>query len=328
MDRDIHGEKGMRKNDLITVVVPVYNVEDYLNECIESILNQEYENFELILVDDCSGDRSGEICDEYAQRDSRVRVLHKTGNEGLSCARNSGVQMSRGTYICFVDSDDCILPGYLRVLYENAVLYGADVSWCSFFCFTDLLPQESSGMNRPERISREMLYEYLSETSAGCKKPEFAVAWNKLIQRDLALKLRFVPGKWHEDEFYINDLVENAEMVVETGARLYGYRQRKDSITGSDHARDIRHLDALDAAEERVRICRHRNRRLYHRSLKAYRWSIIGQYRYFSEGRMGIRLKCRFLASFFRYPARTLKGMKGWLLFLMDSGKFYETYWR
>lgn len=318
----------MMKNQLITVIVPVYNVEAYLDDCIQSVLNQEYENFELILVDDCSVDRSGDICDEYARKDSRVRVIHKTRNEGLSCARNTGVELSQGSYLCFVDSDDCILPGYLRVLYDNAVLYGADVSWCSFIRFTDTLPSDAGGENIPVLISREELYEYLSETSAGCKKPEFAVSWNKLLRRDLALKLNFMPGRWHEDEFYINDLVENAVTVVETGARLYGYRRRADSITGSVHSEDLRHLDALDAAEDRVRLCRRLNRRLYYRSLKAYRWSIINQYRCFSGGLTGARLKFRFLASFLRYPARTVKGMKGWILFLTDSGKFYEKYWR
>lgn len=342
------------KEELISVIVPVYNVEIYLKDCVQSVLNQRYSNFELILVDDCSTDCSGAICDEYAGKDSRIKVIHKKKNEGLSAARNTGVGLAGGSYICFVDSDDYVWPDYLSVLYENAVLCNADVSWCSFVKFTDILPEYSRGKDLPSQetivnqhknlptqsqeekpdqntfsqVSKETLYEYLSATSVNCKKPEFVVAWNKLIRRELALKLEFPKGRWHEDEFYINDLVEKAEIVVETSACLYGYRQRNNSITGNDNKMDFRHLDVLDAAEERIFICRRQGRRLYNRSLKAYRWAIISQFRNFSMGIPAAKLKCRFLASFIKYPDGSIRGIKGWILFLIYSKKFYEKYWR
>lgn len=311
--------------ELISIIVPVYNVELYLEECIRSILNQSYTHFEAILVDDCSTDRSGDICDEWAAVDERIRVVHKKMNEGLSCARNTGVELSVGSYVCFVDSDDCVFPDYLRVLYENAVLFHADVSWCSFEKFEDILPPAAELENRPVLVDKQKLYEYLSEN---CNKPEFVVAWNKLIRREIACRLVFPPGRLHEDEFYINDLVEQVECVVETDARMYGYRQRTDSLTGSDNIMDIRHLDILDAAEERVKRCRNLNREIYHRSLISYRGAIIRLYRTFSTGTVGSGLKRRFLKSFLKYPAGSIRGTKRWLLFLLDSDRFYEKYWR
>lgn len=330
-----------KEGKLISVIVPVYNVEAYLDACLQSVLCQKYENFELILVDDCSADQSGILCDAYAKKDPRIRVVHKRQNEGLSCARNTGVKLSCGDYLCFVDSDDYILPDYLKILYENAVLYDADVSWCSFFSFEekelnggeDQMPAKwvnsrGGNENLPRILTKQKLYEYLTETSIGHKKPEFAVAWNKLIRRQLALELLFPPGRLHEDEFYINDLVEKAGIVVETDARLYGYRQRKDSITGREHQDDIRHLDVLDAVQERVCRCRRLDSLLYERSLKAYRWAIINQFRTFSSGMPAVKLKYRFLVSFVQYPFRNLNGIKGWVLFLFRSEKFYEKYWR
>lgn len=314
----------MENDKLITVIVPVFNMECYLDECVQSILHQTYVNFEVILIDDCSTDRSGAMCDEYAAKDRRIRVLHKKQNEGLSCARNTGVQLAEGSYICFVDSDDFLFPDYLKVLYENAVLYNADVSWCGFVKFTDSLPSDKKQDDSPKLLTKQKLYEDLVYR----KRLEIVVAWNKLIRRELALKLAFPPGRWHEDEFYVNGLLEKAERVVETDTCLYGYRQRKDSIMGSNHKRDLRHLDLIDAAEERVRFFGGIDRKLYERCLTAYRGTIIGQYRNFPTGSTAVRLKCRFLMSFLKYPTTNIRGIKGWILFTVNSGKFYEKYWR
>lgn len=315
----------MGSGELISVIVPVYNVELYLDDCIQSILNQSYTHFEVILVDDCSTDSSGAMCDEYTVQDPRIRVVHKKKNEGLSCARNTGVKLAVGNYVCFVDSDDCIMPDYLRVLYENASSFGADVSWCSFEKFETVMPSGKNEENRPNPVTRQEMYEYLAEN---CEKPEFVVPWNKLIRRDLACRLTFPPGRLHEDEFYINDLVELAELVVETPVHLYGYRQRRDSLTGSDNIQDIRHLDVLDAVEDRVRRCRHLGRNIYHRSLTAYRVAIIRQFQTFSKGRIAVRLKIRFLLSFCKYPSVTSEGLRRWLLFIFNPEKFYKKYWK
>ena len=112
--------------DKISVIVPVYKVEEYLDECVESILRQSYSNFELILVDDGSPDRCGEMCDNYKKRDARIEVIHKT-NGGLSDARNAGLRVASGEYITFVDSDDAIADNYLEILYKALKKYGVDI---------------------------------------------------------------------------------------------------------------------------------------------------------------------------------------------------------
>lgn len=117
----------MMNNKLISVIVPVYNVEHYLNRCVDSILAQTYSDLEILLVDDGSTDSSGAICDAYARQDARVQVIHKK-NGGLSDARNCGIEHAKGRYFCFVDSDDGIAPQMIEVLYRNLLNAGADVS--------------------------------------------------------------------------------------------------------------------------------------------------------------------------------------------------------
>lgn len=317
----------MGKNEKITVIVPVYNVEKYLAECIESLLEQTYQNFELILIDDCSPDRSGIVCDQFAEKDPRIRVIHKEKNEGLSAARNTGVQMATGSYMCFVDSDDILMPDFLRILYENAAQYHADLSYCCFQQFNNTSELQKEWFHQSSLVSSKQLYEYLTETSIGCKKPEFVISTCKLIRSSIAQSLSFPYSRWHEDEFYINGLVQKVNTVVETSECLYCYRQREDSITGNDNRIDRRHLDVLDAIEERVRICRKLNRRLYHRSLTAYRFSICDQYRTFSTGKIAVQLKVRFILSFLKYPTLHFRGLKGWTLFLLNSKHYYRKYW-
>lgn len=116
---------------LITIIIPVYNVEDYVGRCIESVLQQDYEKLEILLVDDGSKDRSGEICDEYAKKDSRIQVIHKE-NGGLGPARNTALEAATGEYLFYVDSDDYILPGILRKLYEACETYKAEISCCGY----------------------------------------------------------------------------------------------------------------------------------------------------------------------------------------------------
>lgn len=119
---------------LISIIVPVYNVEPYLEQCIDSILNQSFRDFELILVDDGSPDRCGEICDRYAAADDRIRVIHQK-NGGVSAARNAGMEVSKGKYIVFVDSDDMVHPLYLEHLYKAIQKHNADISMCWFSRF-------------------------------------------------------------------------------------------------------------------------------------------------------------------------------------------------
>ena len=133
----------MEQQELISVIIPVYNVEKYLRECIDSVLNQSYQNLEIILVDDGSTDSSGEICDEYEKQDIRIRVIHQK-NQGLSGARNTGFQNANGEYVYFLDSDDWIVPEAIKCLVKRAEEESADVVFFEAFSFEDGKPEQTT----------------------------------------------------------------------------------------------------------------------------------------------------------------------------------------
>ena len=208
----------------ISVIVPVYKVEKYLSCCVESILNQTFEDFELILVDDGSPDNCGSICDQYAAMDCRVRVIHQQ-NQGLSCARNTGIDNAQGRFLCFVDSDDWVAPEYCRVLYDLLTESTADFSVCGVCRFLDgeePTPIESEDVVRvsnPEFLKLQLQ-----------RQSEFGV-WTKLFRRDLFEKIRFMPGKLNEDVIFSADLMKNCTKGVLLSRReLLYYRQRSGSI--------------------------------------------------------------------------------------------------
>ena len=233
----------------ISVIVPVYQVEAYLPQCIDSILAQTFRDFELILVDDGSQDRSGAICDEYAGRDERVRVLHKE-NGGLSDARNAGLEQANGDYFLFVDSDDFIAPMMLERLYAGAQREGADLAICNFRYTFDTKEKKDFSTAMTAEILRgtEIFYNRKNDRSHGF----WTVAWNKLYKRETFGKLRFRSGKYHEDEFWANDMYQLDIRVVTIPDCLYYYRQRDGSIMGRESV--ARHLDILEALRERILV--------------------------------------------------------------------------
>lgn len=209
----------------ISIIVPVYKVERYLFECVDSLLAQTFSDIEIILVDDGSPDRCGEICDHYAQMDARVRVIHQK-NGGLSRARNAGAALARGEYICFVDSDDYVAPTYCETLYRLLSESTCDFSVCAACRFDDGTQpdaaQAAAGIDRVGNI------EFLSMQLE--RKSEFGV-WNKLYRRALFDQLQFAEGKIHEDVIWSGDLARRLHGgVAMTAEQLYFYRQRKGSI--------------------------------------------------------------------------------------------------
>ncbi len=213
--------------ELISVVVPVFKVEGYLNRCVDSVLGQTYDNFELILVDDGSPDRCGEICDEYAGRDQRVRVLHKE-NSGLSAARNSGIEIARGDYLTFLDSDDWVHELYLERLHNLLITTSSDISVGNFIQTVEEDVEVDLTNPKIEVLSG---LEALGEL-AGRLYVQIVVTWGKLYKRDLFKGIRFPPGKFHEDEFTTHKLLYKANKIAVTSEQLLYYRQRKDSIMG------------------------------------------------------------------------------------------------
>ena len=216
-------------NPLISVIVPVYKVEEYLPQCLDSICGQTYQNLEILLVDDGSPDRCGEICDQYAARDSRIRVLHKQ-NGGLSDARNAGMQQMSGSYFMFVDSDDMLPPDAVQTLFETALSENAELVIGDHRRFSEILPEENSKKNIVEvhRLTgSEAMRDMLQN---GC------AAWARLYQREIHQHIPFPVGEINEDEAIAIQILENCTHVVKTSAVVYYYRCRPESITTSDFA--------------------------------------------------------------------------------------------
>ena len=212
---------------LISLIIPVYKVEKYLEKCIQSVINQTYENLQIILVDDGSPDNCGKICDEYAKKDHRIEVIHKS-NGGLSDARNKGLEIAKGEYIGFVDSDDYIEADMYEVLYNLLKQYNADVSICNFYTVSQgkiSIKNADNGINEYNRI--EILKEILLDKNIQ------SYAWNKLYKKELFDEIKYPVGKKYEDIGTTFYLLEKCNKVVVTGKPEYYYINRQDSIVNN-----------------------------------------------------------------------------------------------
>lgn len=228
----------------ISVIVPVYRVEKYLPACIDSILNQTFTDFELILVDDGSPDRCPEICDETAKRDARVRVIHQA-NQGLSAARNAGIEAARGAWLSFVDSDDFLAPDFLETLHDAAVRAGgADCALCG----VQLTDEAGEEIGQPLSVA-DGVRTGRSILETLCRAPEipYLVVWNKLYRRDVFQTLRYPVGMQNEDTYLAAELFDTVQTVICVSKPMYFYRQRADSIMYT--AVTTRNLDEMWAFE-------------------------------------------------------------------------------
>lgn len=215
-------------NELISVIVPVYNVAEYLRECLDSIISQTYTNLEIILVDDGSTDNSGKICDEYEKIDERIKVIHKE-NGGLSDARNAGLDICRGDYIGFVDSDDCISPNMYYTLYCDIKKYNADISVCGAVARKeDLEKNYCTNDNIKYLEDKNKIIEAIF-----CPTPPVPTisACIKLYKKVIFSEVRFAVGKIPEDAMIIMDIIDNVSSIVFSRYNLYYYRNRENSIT-------------------------------------------------------------------------------------------------
>lgn len=241
----------MNYDNLITVIVPVYNVEKYLLACIRSIQNQTYDNFELILVDDGSTDLSGEICDICASKDSRIIVIHQK-NSGLSAARNKGIHNANGLYISFIDSDDYVAPDYIERLYLALKEKYVQISICDFkkvnenVEFSDLEYDEISAFKTLKLTNEEAIKHVYSSDLHGIDFISVAKLYDINLFRDN--KILFPIGKIHEDAFTTYKLFYAADNIAYTDKPMYFYRIREGSITTSSFS--LRRLDKLQATRE------------------------------------------------------------------------------
>lgn len=234
-----------RNMELISVIVPVYKVEDYLDRCVESIVNQTYKNLEIILVDDGSPDRCPAMCDEWAKKDERIRVVH-VENGGAGKARNIGIGLATGQYISFVDSDD-----YLSELFfENMIHYfgdRVDVVECDYICtLDDKCKLNKDTFDNSYRVSSEKAME-LHILDTAFKQ----VIWNKVYRRELVKNVRFPEGKTIDDEFWTYQIIGNSHELVHLNKSLYAYRQQNQSIM--HEAFSWKRLEAIEAKVERLK---------------------------------------------------------------------------
>lgn len=229
-------------NPKVSVIVPVYNVEEYLERCINSILNQTYRNIEIILVDDGATDESGKICDDYEKKDERIRVIHKK-NGGLSSARNAALDVVRGEFITFVDSDDYISNYYIELLYKALCDANADISVCDFKKGT-----ENNYSFKKNNYSKKQVFlsEACLEQWHSHNKKNETVAWGKLYKADLFGNIRFPVGKIHEDIYVTHCLVARARKICFIKTELYYYFQRAGSIIKENSLEKVKnHSEAM-----------------------------------------------------------------------------------
>lgn len=242
----------------VSIIIPVYNVEEYLDECLETVVNQTYQNLEIILVDDESTDDSGEKSEIWAQKDARIRVIHQN-NQGLSGARNTGIDASTGDWITFVDSDDIVAKTYVEELLNLAKTSGASLVQGRQVGFANHGERRTSVGFEQLNDEIEMAENRLGmdNTWSGNSKDYMlskeyqTMAWGKLYKRELFQTERFPVGKLHEDNAIVYRIAYEAKHVAYTKRILYGYRRRHNSIMGEE-GYNLRHLDKQVFLKERL----------------------------------------------------------------------------
>ena len=239
------------KTETISIIIPVYNVENYLRSCLDSVLSQTYKDFEVLMVNDGSTDSSGAICQEFAERDSRFHYFEKE-NGGLSDARNYGLDRAKGHYITFLDSDDFLFEDWLENLYHASRLSDSDITiggYCRFdgsnFYFYNEHFKSDSLLSFKDFQAIQYLDSMLDVTFI-----TFSTAWGKLFKRELFSELRFPYGKYAEDQFLIWKLYMKAEKIYVFNGASYVYRMNP---LGLSNIFTLKHLDYIDALEERIK---------------------------------------------------------------------------
>ena len=219
------------RTPLISVIIPVYNVEKYLHRCLDSVIAQTYQNLEIICVDDGSIDDSGKICDQYAVRDARIKIIHQE-NQGLSAARNRGLDAAEGEYIAFVDSDDYILEDMYKKMLDKLLNYNVDLCVCQWqYEFSDGRQVVKRKNIDPTIYGRKASLEFARFLYMGNYENGVVVAaWNKLYRRVLLDKIRF-EGRIHEDEAFCGRIMAKNISVYVMEEQFYVYAQNGDSLT-------------------------------------------------------------------------------------------------
>lgn len=266
--------KKVSNEPLISVIIPVYNVEVYIKKCIDSVLKQDYKNLEIILVDDGSPDNCPAICDYYCNQDDRIKVIHKK-NGGLSDARNAGIDIAKGEYITFVDSDDYIDKNYISILYNLIIKYNVMLSVADNYIeyidgqiFNNSTYEEYE--TNPENFFYKMLWG-IRDLDNG--------AWTKLYKRELFSNIRFPVGKNYEDTATLYKIVDKCDRIAVKSIPIYHYMKRKDSITQGKFNK--KKFELIDATYQLTTYIRKKYKNLDNACDRKLLWSyfsVLSQY--------------------------------------------------
>lgn len=240
-------------NQKISVIVPIYNVEQFLNRCVQSIVSQTYENIQIILVDDGSPDNCPKLCDEWAHKDKRIEVIHKK-NGGLSSARNEGLKIADGEYVVFVDSDDYIKNTMIEDLFNLCIENNAEIAICNFARFSGEMITEDELKNFNHENKKIQVHTHIEalEQLHAWNGDIYTVAWNKIYKRSLWDGIEYPVGKINEDEFTTYKIFYKAKNVVVTNDIYYYYYYNANSITTNE--KYLENTDVFEAFDERKNL--------------------------------------------------------------------------
>lgn len=263
----------------ISVIIPVYKVEQYLERCVESVRNQTYQNIEIILVDDGSPDACPQMCEEFAAKDERIRVIHQE-NKGLSGARNTGIDHAKGEYLAFLDSDDLWSVHFLESLYRALKEHDADIAQCRWeYMHGDCIIEAYDANAKRECFTgREMLANLYIQTGA-----YYVVAWNKLYKKELFENIRYPEGRINEDEATTYKLFDQAKKCVVVDNALYGYFVGSGSTSITRSGFNLKKLDFRLAQKERIAYFIE----------KDYKELVVPAVKAFNDGSIDLYYKCR-----------------------------------
>ncbi|MCR5729218.1 MAG: glycosyltransferase, partial [Ruminococcus sp.] len=239
---------------MVSVIIPVYNVRPFLCESLNSVINQTYKNIEIIIVDDGSTDGSGEICDEYQQKDERIIVIHQE-NKGLSAARNSGLDAMHGDIVAFLDSDDAFLPEFIQIMVSSMLKTSVDIVMCGYYsCHTENRMTVSCSYN--QNTPRHRIYSPNQVLNKMMKDEMNMFVWNKVYSSKLFSSLRFPSGYVYEDMLLLPLIIEKAKRILTINTALVFYRKRIDSISATFSEKSLR--DWFYAIKEREKFVANR----------------------------------------------------------------------
>lgn len=255
------------KNELISVIIPIYNTEKYLKECIDSVINQSYKNLDIILINDGSTDGSKKLCDEYVNRDLRIRLINQK-NKGAAATKNVGLNLIKGELFTIIDSDDILHPHNLEILYKNMINMDADIVEGNF---TTTLDKFNNELNIKNSIDKKNIKVFNTEKALEeliISRKFHQTPWNKLYKTELLKDIRFPDGKYIDDEYWTYKLFLNAKRISTLDLITYYYRQHDRSTMGKSYS--VRRLDSIDALYERYLIIKEKFPNLEYLALKSF----------------------------------------------------------